>query len=154
MRTLRDLMETVTRDGRLDWIRLRAARREPVRDVDAAQVAPAGLEGDYAVPGKRAVTLIQAEHLPVIAALCDGAVTPGALRRNLVVSGLNLAAMKGRELRIGGATLRLTGPCAPCSRMEETLGRGGYSAVRHHGGWCAEVVTPGRIARGDAVIPC
>ena len=39
------------------------------------------------------------------------------------------------------------------SRMEETLGQGGYSAVRHHGGWCASVVTPGEIALGDAVAP-
>jgi MOSC domain-containing protein YiiM len=29
----------------------------------------AGLDGDHGRPGKRAVTLIQAEHLPVIAAL-------------------------------------------------------------------------------------
>ena len=154
MRTLRDLMGTVTRDGRLDWIGLRAARRAEMQAVEAVEVCEAGLDGDHAAPGKRAVTLIQAEHLPVVAMLCDGEVTPGALRRNLVVSRLNLAALKGREVRIGGATLRLVGPCMPCSRMEETLGRGGYSAVRHHGGWCAEVVAPGRIALGDAVVPC
>ncbi|WP_299814909.1 MOSC domain-containing protein [uncultured Jannaschia sp.] len=146
-------MATVTRDGRLDWIGLRPARRMEMVAVAGAELGPDGLDGDHAAPGKRAVTLLQAEHLPVIAALCDGAVTPKALRRNLVVSGINLAALKGREVRVGGAVLRLTGPCAPCSRMEETLGRGGYSAVRHHGGWCAQVVTPGRVARGDAVGP-
>ena len=151
MSALRELMATVTREGRLDWIGLRPARRAEMNAVPEADVSERGLDGDHAAPGKRAVTLIQAEHLPVMAALCDGTVTPGALRRNLVVSGINLAALKGREVRVGGAVLRLTGPCAPCSRMEETLGRGGYSAVRHHGGWCAEVVRPGRVARGDAV---
>ena len=54
---------------------------------------------------------------------------------------------------MGGALLRLTVICAPCSRMEEALGKGGYSAVRGHGGWCAEVVQPGRVRLGDAVQP-
>ncbi len=153
MSALRELMATVTRDGRLDWIGLRPARRAALIAVEGAHVSEHGLDGDHAAPGKRAVTLIQAEHLPVIAALCDGVVTPEALRRNLVVSRINLAALKGREVRVGKAVLRFSGPCAPCSRMEETLGRGGYSAVRHHGGWCAEVVAPGRIARGDTVAP-
>ena len=148
-----ELMSTLARDGRVEWIGLRAARRAGMAAVEAAQIGPDGLAGDHSVAGKRAVTLIQAEHLPVIAALCDGAVTPEALRRNLVVARVNLAALKGREVRVGGAVLRLTGPCAPCSRMEETLGRGGYSAVRHHGGWCAEVLAPGIVAVGDAVGP-
>lgn len=153
MRTLRDLMATHARPGRVDWIGVRAERRADLRGIDRAEVTEAGLTGDHARPGKRAVTLIQGEHLPVIAALCDGTVTPGALRRNIVVSGLNLAALRGRDLRIGGVLLHVTGPCAPCSRMEETLGRGGYSAVRHHGGWCARVVAEGTMTLGDAVEP-
>ena len=151
---MRALMEAQVRDGRVDWIGARPARRAGPVPLDAAEVGPAGLEGDHARPGPRAVTLIQAEHLPVIAALCDGAVSPAALRRNLVVSRINLAALKGREVRVGGAVLRLARPCMPCSRMEEALGPGGYQAVRHHGGWCAEVVSPGRIALEDAVVPC
>ncbi|TFL19170.1 MOSC domain-containing protein [Jannaschia formosa] len=146
-------MATHARHGRIDWIGLRPERRADMAAVEAAEIAEGGLDGDHSRPGKRAVTLVQAEHLPVIAALCEGEVTPQALRRNLVVSGLNLAALRGREVAVGEAVLRITGPCAPCSRMEETLGRGGYSAVRHHGGWCASVVTPGRVALGDGVRP-
>ncbi|UWQ21441.1 MOSC domain-containing protein [Jannaschia sp. W003] len=142
------------RDGQVAWIGLRPARRAPVRAVEAAEVGPAGLEGDrHPSPGKRAVTLIQAEHLAVISALCGTEATYPLLRRNLTVSGLNLAALKGREVAVGSAVLRIEGPCAPCSRMEETLGPGGYSAVRHHGGWCASVVAPGAVALGDAVVP-
>ena len=55
--------------------------------------------------------------------------------------------------RIGTAVLRGTGPCAPCSRMEEALGPGGFNAVRGHGGITAEVVRPGRVALGDSVVP-
>ena len=123
-----------------------------MRAVDSAGIAADGLQGDHARPGKRAVTLIQAEHLPAIAALSGlDAVAPETLRRNIVVSGLNLTAARHRLLRVGSAVLRFSVPCAPCSRMEAALGPGGYNAMRGHGGWCMEVVEPGRVGLGDAV---
>ena len=122
--------------------------------AETADIEADGLSGDHARPGKRAVTLIQAEHLPVIAALSGlDAVAPETLRRNIVVSGVNLTAARHRLLRVGGAVLRFSVPCAPCSRMEAALGPGGYNAMRGHGGWCMEVVEPGRIGLGCAVTP-
>ena len=151
---MREMIARNAQAGRIDWIGVRGARREPLVARPGAQILHAGLEGDHARPGKRAVTLIQAEHLPAIAAyLGRSEVRADELRRNILVSGLNLAALKGRALQIGDACLRITTICAPCSRMEETFGPGGYSAVRGHGGWCAEVLEPGRIVLGDAVLP-
>ena len=76
---------------------LRTARDVPMREVVAAEaVAGKGLLGDrYAsASGKRGITLIQAEHLPAIAALAGlQSVVPATLRRNLVVSGLPLVAL-------------------------------------------------------------
>ena len=69
---LHALMTQFPRAGRVEWIGLRPARDMPVRAVQSAlAMAGAGLEGDrYAGgSGKRGVTLIQAEHLPAIAAL-------------------------------------------------------------------------------------
>lgn len=150
---LSELMSRHARPGRLEWIGLRTERRAPVNAVGAGHVTEAGLEGDRARPGKRAVTLLQAEHLPVIAALAGrDVVLPEDLRRNLVVSGLNLIACRGLRLRIGEAEIEITGPCAPCSRMEEALGPGGYNAMRGHGGWCGRVIRPGRLAVGDIVV--
>ena len=152
MDTHASLTARFPRPGRLDWIGLRPVRRAAMRAVDRAECQDHGLAGDHARPGKRAVTLIQAEHLPVIAALAGRAgVAPETLRRNLVVSGVNLSATRGRILAIGPALLRITGPCAPCSRMETALGPGGYNAMRGHGGWCAEVLDPGPISTGDRV---
>ncbi|WP_372570775.1 MOSC domain-containing protein [Ruegeria jejuensis] len=120
----------------------------------SAMIAEDGLEGDRARVGKRAVTLIQQEHLAAIGGFLGGRpVAAEVLRRNLVISGINLAALKGREVQVGAAVLRLTIICAPCSRMEEALGKGGYSAVRGHGGWCADVVRPGPVSLGDLVQP-
>ena len=151
---LAEMMARHARPGQLDWIGLRAQRYADMTVVGHAAVTDAGLEGDHGRAGKRAVTLIQAEHLPVIAALADrAAVLPEEVRRNLVVSGLNLLALRKGLLRVGTAILRVEGPCPPCSRMEKTLGPGGYNAMRGHGGWYASVVTPGRIQQGDEVAP-
>ena len=141
------------RAGRIEWIGLRPERRAPMLSVEAAELTEAGLDGDHAAAGMRALTLIQSEHLPVISALAGVEARPELLRRNVVVSGLNLGALKGERLRIGGAEIEITGPRHPCSRMEEALGPGGYNAVRGHGGWCASVTRPGRIAVGDEVMP-
>jgi MOSC domain-containing protein YiiM len=152
MESIATLTARHAQDGRLDWIGLRPARLADVAPVGRAEVTQEGLDGDHGRPGKRAVTLIQAEHLPVIATFAGrNSVEARELRRNLVVSGINLAALRGRRVRVGGAVLGITGPCAPCSRMEAALGPGGYTAMRGHGGWCAEVVRPGVIALGDEV---
>jgi MOSC domain-containing protein YiiM len=120
--------------------------------VATAALGEAGLDGDHARAGKRALTLFQHEHLGAVAAyLGREALAPELLRRTVHVKGLNLSAMRGVPLRIGEALVEITTVCAPCSRMEEALGPGGYNALRGHGGWCARVRVPGRIALGDTV---
>lgn len=154
METLATLTARHAQDGHLDWIGLRTKRLAKVEAVTRAYLSVGGLEGDHARPGKRTLTLIQAEHLPVIAALAGlPEVTPQVLRRNLVVSKLNLQALRGKQIRIGNAVIEITIPCAPCSRMETALGAGGYTAMRSHGGWCARVLQPGPLTIGTAVIP-
>jgi MOSC domain-containing protein YiiM len=151
------LMATLPRPGRVQWIGLRPARDVAMREVAGVEaVAGRGLSGDrYAGgSGKRGITLIQAEHLPVIAALSGhGSVAPALLRRNVVVSGIPLAALKGRRFRIGQAVFEGTDDCDPCSRMEAALGPGGYNAMRGHGGLCARILESGLIAVGDGVLP-
>lgn len=151
-----ELLERFPHDGRLDWIGLSPRRRGTIASVEEARLEPGtGLEGDHhsrSGRGKRQVTLIQAEHLPVIEALVGRPVAPDELRRNLVVSGINLAALKSVRFRLGEALLEGTGPCPPCSRMEENLGPGGLNAMRGHGGLTAVVLEGGAIRVGDPVL--
>lgn len=157
--TLADLRARFPRTGSVAWIGLRPASRAAVHVVDSAQlIVNAGIEGDHHAArggGRRQVSLIQQEHLGAIAALAGlDAVDPALLRRNLVVSGISLAALRDCCFRIGGAVLEGTGDCQPCSRMEENLGPGGYNAMRGHGGITARVLQGGLVRIGDTVQPC
>ena len=154
MSDLKDMMARFAKPGRVEGIFLRATRRITPDTVETALMTEAGLDGDHSRPGKRAVTLIQAEHIPVIAALSQSSeIMAQDLRRNIVVSGLNLTAFRGQRLQIGTGIIELTVPCHPCSRLEELLGHGGYTAMRGHGGFCASVVQGGDIVVGATVVP-
>lgn len=142
--------------GRVAWIGLRPARRAPMRAVEEVLAEPGqGLQGDRFSStrnGARQVTLIAREGLHAIAGyLSRGEVLPERLRRNIVTAGINLSALHGRRFRLGGVLLEWSGECAPCSRMDEELGSGGYNAVRGHGGITARVLSGGAIRLGDPV---
>ena len=159
MKTIRDLNAPPHIAGRVEAIIVRGSPREPARRIAATlAVAGIGLADDRlgqrgeAELSTRQVTLIQHEHLPVMAQLAQvSAVDAVALRRNLVVSGINLLALKNARLQVGEALLEIVGPCQPCSRMEEAIGPGGYAAMRGHGGMTARVLSGGAIRAGDAV---
>lgn len=159
MKTIRDLNRPPQIEGRVEAIVVRGSPREAARTVTRTQaLAGIGLADDRlgqrgeAELSTRQVTLIQAEHLDVIARLARvERVDPVGLRRNLVVSGINLLALKNARLQVGDAVLEIVGPCQPCSRMEEAIGPGGYAAMRGHGGMTARVVTTGAIEVGDVI---
>lgn len=153
---MHELMQHFTQPGAVAWIGLRPAPRKPMQEVEETYARMGtGLDGDRykgKPESKRQVTLIQAEHLAAVGSfLGQGIVDPLLTRRNIVVQGINLLALKDRKFRIGDAELEYTGECHPCSRMEENLGEGGYNAMRQHGGITARVVREGRIRVGDTV---
>ena len=153
---LQVLLNTLPQVGQVQWIGVRPSRGEPMAELETVQISlEKGLEGDR-FSGRRGnprqVTLIQQEHLAVIAG-CLGLETlsPSLLRRNIVVSGINLLALKDKYFRIGDALLEFTGLCHPCSKMERQLGEGGYNAMRGHGGITARVCEAGPVRRLDPV---
>ena len=150
--TLAELMDQLPQTGRVTWIGLRPEKYATMTQVAEAEVSSAGgLHGDrYSKQaGKRQVTLIQAEHIQAMSAMYGSDIEPDQLRRNLVIEGINLLALKGRLFQVGGVLLEWTAPCHPCSRMEEVLGPGGYNLMRGHGGICARVVEGGTLRVGD-----
>ena len=152
---MKQLLQTIPQIGVVDWIGIRPARREPIELLAKAEINDQGLVGDrYQGPadGDRMVTLIQREHISAVASILKlESLDPALLRRNIIVSGINLQALKKKEIQIGEAVLFVTGNCPPCSRMEENLGAGGYNAMRGHGGVTARVVSGGVIEIGSKV---
>lgn len=149
-------MDTIPQQGEVEWIGLRPAVKKPMQIVESAKVEVGkGLIGDRFQSkhsSKREVTLIQSEHIDTLKSILDNAdITPELLRRNIVIKGINLLSLKDKRFRIGSAVLETTGLCHPCSRMEINLGKGGYNAMRGHGGITAKVIVDGEIRLGDAV---
>ena len=155
MVTLQDLIDTLPQQGSVEWIGIRSARKLPLTPVEQTEAKTGiGLEGDHyaKINGKRQVTLIQAEHLEAVASMLGiDAVKPETTRRNIVVRGINLLALKDKHFKLGDVTLAFTSLCHPCSRMETLLGPGGYNAMRGHGGITARVLHGGSIRVGDVV---
>ncbi len=163
---LRTLIAQFAQNGQLDAIYLRPARGVAcVQANSAIAIAGQGLIGDRVLKSQsrnpfgsnRQVTLIQAEHIAVIAAFLNKPIDAAWLRRNLVVSNINLLAAKAlfrdqpMQLCIGEVVLEITGPCEPCSKMETALGNGAYNAMRGHGGVNAKVLVGGELQLGDSV---
>lgn len=150
--------------GELCWVGVRPARKAPMVELDSVQaLAGSGLEGDHRTENTlgsgRQVTLISEEYIGQIAhflSLSRGpeaaaAVHPLLLRRNLVIKGMNLDALRYQQFSIGGAIFEAGALCHPCLRMEALLGKGGIAAMMGHGGLCLKVIQSGHITVGDTV---
>ncbi|MEO0330393.1 MAG: MOSC domain-containing protein [Bacteroidota bacterium] len=153
---MKSLLDTLPQVGTVTWIGIRTERRAPLQQVDTVLAqAGVGLEGDHfsgKVQSKRQVTLISAEHIQAAASMLHREeIDPSLLRRNIVVKGINLLALKDKQFQLGEAVLEMSGLCHPCSRMEENLGSGGYNAMRGHGGITARIIKEGVIQVGDEV---
>jgi MOSC domain-containing protein YiiM len=159
MSPLQELLADVPQQGRVRWIGVRPASRADMVELEAVEARrEAGLTGDHARPGPRnarQVTLIQWEHLAVVSSLLGRSeaqpVLPQDLRRNLVISGINLFSLKGRRFKVGQAIFETTGWCQPCARLELRLGHGTFQAMRGHGGITARVIQSGIIRLDDGL---
>ena len=141
--------------GKVEFISYRKEHKGEVLSAKKVNILKeSGIEGDhYGKLGNRMVTIIQKEHLEVIAKILDtDQIDPKLTRRNIVVSGFNLRALIGHKFRIGeSAILLATGDCVPCNRMEENFGPGGYQALVGHGGITCKVIESGVLEIGDAL---
>ncbi len=156
MQKVAELKRHFPNAGKVEWIGVRSHRGSDIEEksyIDA--IIDRGLVGDKAGArpgGKRQVTIFQAEYLQVIHSLLPELdLSYANLRRNIVVSGINLNALKECQIKMGAATLEITGLCHPCSKLESQLGKGVFNALRGHGGLTAKVTESGLIALNDSV---
>ena len=144
-------------DGELCWIGIRPSPKNEMQILpQVLAIKDYGLKGDHrcskSAGSGRQVTLISREYIQQIEHFMGlPAIDPARLRRNLVVSGINLMAIRHQRFRIGDALFEATALCHPCSRMEKELGPGAVAAMLGHGGICAKITQTGMIKSHDKI---
>ncbi len=150
--------------GRVERIFITAQAGAPMQEVpEVRAIAGRGLEGDRytsasgtwserLAKGRRDLTLIGVEGLAEMAR--DGiALRPEETRRNVLTSGIELAALVGRQFRVGTAICYGIRRCQPCIYLEERTQPGVLKEMVDRGGLFTEIVRDGVIRVGDAVVP-
>lgn len=150
-----EFLNTRSFTGRVEWIGIAREKKGVIQVMQSARlVAGQGIEGEHHFGRRplRQITLIQREHIGVVSTLLGREkLSPELFRRNIVVSGINIAALIGRKFLVGDVILEGTNECPPCARMEENLGVGGYEAMLAHGGITASVVSGGEVSVNDVI---
>lgn len=102
-------------------------------------------------PGAREVSLVDAAAVAECNARLGSHLRACDLRRNLVISGLDLDALHGAVLAIGEVRLRVIGGCPPCGYLSRLLGVDAVRGLRHLGGARAAILESGVLIVGAVV---
>jgi MOSC domain-containing protein YiiM len=149
--------------GMVEGIFLASEATGPVRSVASVRAEPGrGLEGDRYFdrrgtfstwPGTgRDVTLVAAEAISAVELDLGLALPAGATRRNVVVRGVDLDLLIGRDFAIGDVRLRGMRPCEPCDHLVKLLGDPRLlRAFAGRGGLRCDVLAGGVMRAGDPV---
>ena len=74
----------------------------------------------------------------------------GVLRRNVIVSGVDLLSLIGCEFEIQGVRFRGTQHCAPCEWMDVAFAPGAKEFLKENAGLRAKILSDGELHLGDA----
>lgn len=122
--------------------------RFPMKELDEVEaIENKGFEGCIHGRGgsSRQVLLMDSETLGRLG------VPAGAVKENITTQGVDFQALGvTQRLRLGEALLQITGPCEPCSRMDE-IRMGLEDELRGQRGWLCRVIEAGKIRRGDRI---
>lgn len=103
------------------------------------------------------VTLFAAETLEAVAAeLGTGPLDAASTRRNIVLRGVDVDALRGATVSLdsgaGEVVLAVHRPASPCAWMDAVLAPGAFRALRGRGGMRCEPLTDGVLRLGPAVL--
>ena len=76
--------------------------------------------------------------------------SPGVLRRNVIVSGVDLNALIGEQFDLQGVRFRGAAHCRPCYWLDQAFAPGTEAWLKGNGGLRAQILTSGRLTTGVA----
>jgi MOSC domain-containing protein YiiM len=118
-------------------------------------VAGKGLLGDryfnHREDYKGQITFFSAEVVERLRARFGiGEKLAGVLRRNVIVSGIDLLSLIGCEFELQGVRFRGTQHCAPCEWMDVAIAPGAKEFLKENAGLRAKILADGELHVGDA----
>ncbi len=127
----------------------------PLLEVDRVEcVAGSGLRGDrffdYKDDYKGQITFFSREIFNDLREAFPSAEekSPGVLRRNVMVSGVDLNSLIGQEFMLQGIRLFGAAHCKPCYWMNQAFAPGAEEWLRGKGGLRARILTSGWLEIG------
>jgi MOSC domain-containing protein YiiM len=101
--------------------------------------------------GKTQITFLSSE---VVSEMCDAlgltSLDCSTLRRNVLISGVDLNSLIGRQFRIGSVLFEGVEECKPCYWMDEAVAPGANAFLVGRGGLRCRILEDGAIACGEA----
>ena len=75
-----------------------------------------------------------------------------AMRRNVLVSGVDLNTLIGKRFRLGEVVFSGSEECSPCYWMDEAVGKGAHKGLKGNGGLRCRIETSGHLQTGTQEI--
>ena len=151
-------------NGVVNSVNVRGEGGVPKLPVRAATLRLDGIEGDYNRfrterrngDPKRAICIFSLERIHDLQR--EGhPIEIGTTGENLTIEGLDWPALEvGMKFKVGGATIELSEPCAPCNVIRKSFKEHKFSRIDHSlemgwSRWLASVISEGVVSAGDSV---
>lgn len=132
-------------------VRKRNAAAEPCNHVTVH--SNFGIAGDYRSEKFQIgqITLVEAEIIDAMSRKLGYDIPAGSSRRQIMVKGIKLNELIGRNLRMGQILVRVEDKCNPCNNMEKKIGPGAKDAMDDKGGIRCRIIEGGELHVGDKI---
>jgi MOSC domain-containing protein YiiM len=138
--------------GSVEAINVAALESELPQPVDAVEVTAEGVVGDR-YDKARDLTLIEAEALEGLREDTGIELSAAESRRQVLTRGIRLNDLVAQHFMVGDVECVGQELCEPCNHLQGLTQQGVLRGLVHRGGLRADIVSGGRIAVGDEVVP-